>query len=299
MRPKRFSENWLKQFLKIDGQDRFLTDYIAGLSDNTNTPESPHTVELDPVNISTGDVMLHINGAVEDRYVIVDLSVCSAASNTISGSSLNSPGPNDMNVIKDNQYIVGVILPNSLTAIGSYAFYGCGRLASITIPANVNSIGDYAFSGCESLASTAIPASVNDIGDYAFSGCKKLTGITISADITAIGSYVFSGCERLTSVTIPASVSSIGYNAFSWCSSLASITIPATVISIGYNAFYGCERLARVTFAEGSDISPGNFSFLSFPVDLREKYFAPGGGAGTYTRPTAYGTPFGTWTKQQ
>ena len=44
-----------------------------------------------------------------------------------------------------------IIIPNSVTSIGDYAFYDCSSLTSIVIPDSVTSIGDYAFSGCDSL----------------------------------------------------------------------------------------------------------------------------------------------------
>ncbi|MDR2495301.1 MAG: leucine-rich repeat domain-containing protein [Spirochaetaceae bacterium] len=37
-----------------------------------------------------------------------------------------------MNNIKNNEYIVGIILPSSLTAIGGHAFNGCASLTSVT-----------------------------------------------------------------------------------------------------------------------------------------------------------------------
>ena len=43
------------------------------------------------------------------------------------------------------------IIPNSVTSIGDYAFYGCTSLESIIVPDSVTSIGDYAFYGCTSL----------------------------------------------------------------------------------------------------------------------------------------------------
>lgn len=42
-------------------------------------------------------------------------------------------------------------IPNSITSIGDFAFYGCSGLTSITIPNSVTSIGDYAFNGCSGL----------------------------------------------------------------------------------------------------------------------------------------------------
>ncbi|MDD6983268.1 MAG: leucine-rich repeat protein [Oscillospiraceae bacterium] len=42
-------------------------------------------------------------------------------------------------------------IPNSVTSIGRYAFYGCTGLTSITIPNSVTRIGDRAFIGCTGL----------------------------------------------------------------------------------------------------------------------------------------------------
>ena len=44
--------------------------------------------------------------------------------------------------------IKDVIIPNSITHIGSYAFYGYSLLKSIVIPNTVTSIGGYAFYKC-------------------------------------------------------------------------------------------------------------------------------------------------------
>ncbi len=61
---------------------------------------------------------------------------------------------NDCNAIietSSNTLIAGcqnTIIPNSVTRIGSYAFWGCSGLTSITIPNSVTSIGYSAFSDC-------------------------------------------------------------------------------------------------------------------------------------------------------
>lgn len=56
-------------------------------------------------------------------------------------------------------------------SIGSYAFYNCKRLKSITIPSSVTSIGASAFYGCSNLKDIYYPKSVDDwnsitIGTY-------------------------------------------------------------------------------------------------------------------------------------
>ncbi len=42
-------------------------------------------------------------------------------------------------------------IPDGVTNIGSYAFYGCSDLTSVTIGNSVTSIAGYAFSGCAKL----------------------------------------------------------------------------------------------------------------------------------------------------
>ena len=175
-----------------------------------------------------------------------------------------------------------VIINNSVTSIGNYAFSGCSNLTSITIPDSVTSIGSYAFDDCSKLTSITIPDSVKSIGSYAFSDChaikdvnlnvtnlaeyckgnaigsipgnkhlyinnKEITELVIPNSVTTIGHYAFYKCSSLTSITIPNSVTSIGQFAFSGCSNLTSITIPDSVTSIGSYAFDDCNNLASIT----------------------------------------------------
>ena len=142
-------------------------------------------------------------------------------------------------------------IPDSVTSIGSSAFYGCTSLTSITIPDSVTSIGQEAFYGCTSLTSITIPDSVVSIGYKAFYNCKSLISITIPDSVTSIGSEAFYDCSSLTSITIPDSVTSIGSEAFYGCTSLISITIPDSVTSIRDYAFDGCTSLASVTIGNG------------------------------------------------
>ena len=54
-----------------------------------------------------------------------------------------------------NTLIVGCknsVIPNSVTSIGYYAFYGCSGLTELTLPDSVASIGDGAFICCSDLS---------------------------------------------------------------------------------------------------------------------------------------------------
>ena len=116
---------------------------------------------------------------------------------------------------------------------------GCHFLKSLVIPDSVTNIGDYAFWGCTSLKSLVIPDSVTSIGNEAFSGCRSLRCVVISDGVTSIGNYAFWGCKSLKSLVIPDSVTHIGNGAFNGCESLKSLVIPASVGNIIGNPFSG------------------------------------------------------------
>ena len=117
---------------------------------------------------------------------------------------------------------------NGLPVVGikENAFENRSNLTSITIPDSVTRIGSYAFYECSGLTSIAIPDSVTSIGDDAFRECSNLTSVSIGNNVASIGAWAFDGCSGLTSIVIPDSVTSIGSSAFSRCSGLTSITIP-------------------------------------------------------------------------
>jgi hypothetical protein len=147
--------------------------------------------------------------------------------------------------------LISITLPESLTKIGSYAFYKCSSLISIDIPEGVTSIGYEAFYGCSSLTSINIPDGVTSIGFAAFYGCSSLTSINIPESVTSIRYEAFYGCSSLTSINIPEGVTSIEDRTFYNCSSLTSINIPEGVTSIENYAFYGCSSLTSIDIPEG------------------------------------------------
>lgn len=67
----------------------------------------------------------------------------------------------------------------NVTNIGSYAFYNCFDLTSITIGDSIVNIGEHAFGNCNNLTSIKIPCSVTRIDNYAFDGCSSLKELTI------------------------------------------------------------------------------------------------------------------------
>ena len=134
----------------------------------------------------------------------------------------------------NGEEIKDLVIPNSITFIGSYAFVGCSGLTSVTIPDSVTYISSGAFGDCSGLTSVTIGNSVTSIGEYAFVGCNGLTSVTIPNSVTYIGYYAFLGCSGLTSVTIGNSVTNIWGGTFEGCN-LCSYTTSSTQSTVSVN----------------------------------------------------------------
>lgn len=94
-----------------------------------------------------------------------------------------------------NQEMDSYIIPESVTHIRKYAFYGAKHLAKLFIPDSVVTIGTDAFCHCESLTHLVIPSSVKRIGNGAFYACSSLNSIFIPNGLINIGEYAFDRCN--------------------------------------------------------------------------------------------------------
>ena len=125
-------------------------------------------------------------------------------------------------------------------------------MSSIIIPSTVTAIGSNCFNYCYSLSSIIIPSSVTTIGTNCFSYCYSLSSIIIPSTVTTFDNWCFANCSSLSSIIIPPSVTAIGSGCFSYCSSLSSIIIPPSGTTIGSYCFGNCYKLTTIQFNNGS-----------------------------------------------
>ena len=187
----------------------------------------------------------------------------------------------------NGEEIKDLVIPDSITVINKYAFYGCRGLTSVSIPNSVTEIGIGAFEECTGLKRVNITdlnswcsikfGHLDDFVSYGsnplesahhlFLKGEEIKDLVIPNNITTINLNTFYKCSGLTSITIPNSVTSIGHFAFCECSGLTSIIIPNSVSSIGDWAFYGCNNLATVFLTgDGEWVTASllnNYTFLS------------------------------------
>lgn len=150
--------------------------------------------------------------------------------------------------------IESIILPKSITEVGSCAFAKCANLQNITLKKSVKNWEGDAFDGCIKLAkndlifidgnvfkcvnpninSVVIPDGTKSIKRGAFSKCKKIKELFIPEGVTHIEQYAFSECTSLEKVYLPKSLSVIKYMAFGGCNKLKEIHINSNIRNLDY-----------------------------------------------------------------
>ena len=186
-------------------------------------------------------------------------------------------------VFKGNTSLRGVVIPDSITTIGDWAFSGCKNLSDITLSKGLVTLGKDAFAytavksieipksletaytgnqddraiydgpfyNCEQLKTVTFEIGSTEVAQDLFAGCTGLESIVIPDTLTTIERGAFSNCTSLNSVTISNSCTTIGNWAFRNCTALTKITIPNSVIKIGEFTFEGCKVLEDITLSKG------------------------------------------------
>ena len=179
-------------------------------------------------------------------------AIIETSSNTLLYGCKNTVIPNSVTTIGSNAFwgrtgLTSVEIPNSVTTIGTWAFAECPDLTSVTIPNSVTTIDAHAFRDCSSLASIEIPNSVTSIGAHAFYGTAWYNNQPDGLVYIGLVAYKYKGAmPEGAHINIADGTRGIASYAFQSCSRMAGVTIPNTVVTIGSGAFATCLGLTSL-----------------------------------------------------
>lgn len=170
-----------------------------------------------------------------------------------------------------------------LETIGDYAFYET-ELASIVLPDSVTEVGDYAFYGCQNVTEFVMSKAIESIGDYAFSGLDKITEVTIYGNNTTVGDGAFENCTSLDTLTIENGVDSIGPSAFGF-TAITNVVLPESISSLEGNPFTGCRLESLDILAQDADLVFDMLSKTMYNKDKTLLYYVSPTFSGEYKVP--------------
>ena len=144
-----------------------------------------------------------------------------------------------------NQFeMTSITFPETLEKIQDAAFEACSGLAdTLVIPRSLTFIGSNAFNDCFRLTAVLWQA---DSCEYAtrnydynfFYRCVSLRTAIMTPNVRKIPECLFRKVDSLRTVVFPDGMETIPYNVFSYCESLDSIHFPQKLRNIEHGAFY-------------------------------------------------------------
>jgi hypothetical protein len=170
-------------------------------------------------------------------------------------------------------------IPDTVSYIGSEAFYGCGGLTNVTLGRAVLSIstgGGDMFFDCTNLVSITV-----DTNNPFYS---SVGGVLFNKNGSTLELYPFG---RAGAYTIPSATTSIGYSAFYLRQGLTGVTMPASLTNIADGAFDSCGALAAINVDGSNPVFSGAEGVLFDKSQSTLLLFPPGKPATSYTIPNS------------
>ena len=194
-------------------------------------------------------------------------------------------------------------IPNTVTQIEDYAFYGLTSLTSIDLnnittigigglgyclfssinTSKITSVGNNAFAACNSLQSIDL-SNLNSASSTGFcQSCVSLANIELptTTTVTQLGANIFSYCYSLRKITIPSNITTIKSGCFSYCRALSSITLPSSITTIEAQVFYNCYGLTAIHIKATNPPTLSNVNAFS-NISPNAVFYVPSASLNTY-----------------
>lgn len=244
-------------------------DLATTTDESTTVPDSSTSVITTLMNGVGSTVLVYVdqNGNIidpNDINKVTTTDVDDTATFDTTGSDSTTEASFGSYEINENGIITkylgdkrDLIIPSkeqgrTVTGIATGCFQG-SDIRSVVIPETVTYIGEYAFADCKSLKSVTFMdnAATVTIGQRAFQYCVSLKNIVLPA-VKSLGNASFIGCTALESVKLSTGSEKIGNNCFEDCKALTELSIPKSVTSIGSKILLGCDTSKIVIYCDSN-----------------------------------------------
>ena len=194
------------------------------------------SIDLDLPNLTTLGYGSFYNTAIKKVISLGSIASVAGSNNQYTGTFSTCKNLTEVN------------LPETVTSIGVFAFYGCASLNSINFPNSIKNIAGNAFQGCTSLEieDLSLP-NLETLGQNAFYGVK-IKKISNMGKVTALptastSTQNFGDKSVLEEIVLPDGLASVPNDSFNAYSALTTIHNISIVNSIGASAFRECVSL--------------------------------------------------------
>lgn len=207
------------------------------------------------------------------------------------------------NVFADCKEVTTILIPDTITQLGSGTFSGCEKLSvlaeyaageatsgiimkdvpdQITLPDGLMTIGTGTFSGCKAISQFGLVDTNNYFKVGSINESESCTGeMLLSKDGTIL--YRFAPAFHYTGnglYPLPATITEIADYACEVVGLNGGFTIPTSVLKIGNYAFYMCGNLNDIEFSAPSTVQTiGTYAFAcnrNLKINLPESVIAIG-----------------------
>ncbi len=157
----------------------------------------------------------------------------------------------------DHAYVTKVVVPDSVTTIGKYAFYRCYNLSDVELGKGVTTIGEGAFAYDVKLPSLILGNKIAALEREAYLGCSGIETIEIKGNVD-IGKSAFEDCTSVQKIVIDGNCKP-GNKAFANCTSLGELSINGNMTEADHATTGSSYKYYSVFLNAGRDAKGGSF----------------------------------------